>query len=110
MADDGFCPPNGRQNKPNKNINGNCMYAVSVSAHGITSCSAAAYRRFAPINGCLYKKHLDMFSPFASISAKTDLNAVEKGYFSLQYVIFCQKMKIDGFVCLIVTDHKNKTD
>jgi hypothetical protein len=37
MTDDGFCPPNGRQNKPNKNINGNWMYAVSVSAHGSTS-------------------------------------------------------------------------
>jgi hypothetical protein len=36
--DDGFCPPNGRHNKSNKNINGNWMYAVSVSAHGSTSC------------------------------------------------------------------------
>jgi hypothetical protein len=37
-TEDGFCPLNGRQNKPNKNINGNWMYAVSVSAHGSTSC------------------------------------------------------------------------
>jgi hypothetical protein len=36
-TDDGFCP-NGRQNKPNKNANRNWMYAVSVSAHGSTSC------------------------------------------------------------------------
>jgi hypothetical protein len=36
-TDDGFCPPNGQQNKPNKNINGNWMYAVSVSAHGSMS-------------------------------------------------------------------------
>jgi hypothetical protein len=37
-TDRGFCPPNGRQNKPDKNINGNEMYAISVSAHGSTPC------------------------------------------------------------------------
>jgi hypothetical protein len=54
--------------------------------------SPAICRRFAPIDGCLYMKQLDLFLPFANIS----LNAAENGYFLLQHVRFCQKIKIDG--------------
>jgi hypothetical protein len=62
-------------------------------------CSPSAYRREAPIGGWLYKKLLNLFFPLANISFKPNLNTVEKGYFMLQYVIFCQKMKIDGSIC-----------
>jgi hypothetical protein len=61
--------------------------------------SPAAYRRKAPISGCLYKKLFDMFFPFANISLKRNLNAVEKGYLLLQYVIFYQKLTIDDSIC-----------
>jgi hypothetical protein len=33
-------------------------------------CSPAAYPRFALIRGCLYKKLLEVFSPFINISLK----------------------------------------
>jgi hypothetical protein len=42
---------------------------------------------------------LGLFLPFAIISLKHNLNAVEKGYLLLQYVRFSQKMKTDGFIC-----------
>jgi hypothetical protein len=66
-------------------MNGNWMDAASVNAHDNTSC--------------LYKKLLDLFFRVANISLKHSLNAVETGYFVLQYVIFSQNMKIDGFIC-----------
>jgi hypothetical protein len=47
----------------------------------------------------LYKKLLDLFLPFANISLKPNLNAVEMGYFLLQCVVFSQEMKIDGLIC-----------
>jgi hypothetical protein len=36
---------------------------------------------------------------FVNISLKRNLNPVEKGYFLLQYVMFCQKKKTDGSLC-----------
>jgi hypothetical protein len=61
--------------------------------------SAAAYRRFAPIGDCLYKKLLELFSPFANSSVKADWNSIEKGYFLLKYFIFSQKKKTGGSIC-----------
>jgi hypothetical protein len=42
---------------------------------------------------------LNLFFPFAILSLNSNLNAVEKGYFLLQYVVFSQKMKIDDSIC-----------
>jgi hypothetical protein len=66
---------------------------------GPTRFSPAAYRRFAPIGGYFYKKLFDLFVPSTNISLKRNLNTVEKEYFLLQYILFCQKMKIDGSIC-----------
>jgi hypothetical protein len=63
------------------------------------TCSPAVHWREAPIGGCLYKKLLDLFCPFANISLKRNLNAVEKGYFLLQSVMFCQTKKIYAPIC-----------
>jgi hypothetical protein len=61
-------------------------------------CSPAAYRRKAPMGGCLYKKLRELFFPLANLSAKIDSNSIGKGYFLLQYVIFSQKMKMGGSI------------
>jgi hypothetical protein len=60
--------------------------------------SPAADQHFAPIGRCLEKKMLSLF-PFANISLKYNLNAVEMGYFLLSDIIFSQKMKTDGSLC-----------
>jgi hypothetical protein len=73
--------------------------AFRASSDGMPVFSPAACWRFAPIGGCLYRKLLDRFFPFANISLKRNLNTVEKGYFLPQYILFCQKMKINGFIC-----------
>jgi hypothetical protein len=52
----------------NEIINENWMYTVSANADGRMSYSPTAYQRFAPICGCLYKKLLGLFFPFANIS------------------------------------------
>jgi hypothetical protein len=43
--------------------------------------SPAAYRRSAPIRGCLYKKLLGLFCPFAAISLKHKLNVIKEDTF-----------------------------
>jgi hypothetical protein len=43
--------------------------------------SPAAYWRSAPIGGCLHKKQLNRFFPFAIISSKCGLNATTMGSF-----------------------------
>jgi hypothetical protein len=65
-------------------INKNWMYTVIANADGRVSCSSAAYLPFAPIGGCVYKKLLDLFFPFANISLECNFNAVEKRSFLLQ--------------------------
>jgi aspartate/tyrosine/aromatic aminotransferase len=35
--------------------------------------------REAPVGGCVHKRQLNMFFPFAGISVKTDLNLIEQG-------------------------------
>jgi hypothetical protein len=45
----------------------------------VPSFPPAAYRLEVPIGGRLQKKQFDLFCPFASISLKRHLNAVEKG-------------------------------
>jgi hypothetical protein len=43
----------------------------SVELHSIMATYLpAAYRHFAPVGGCLYKKLLELFFPFANISLK----------------------------------------
>jgi hypothetical protein len=51
------------------------MYAAGKSAHSSRCCSPAADQRFAPIGGCLCKKQLDLFVPFANISKKIETDA-----------------------------------
>jgi hypothetical protein len=55
--------------------------------------SPVANRREAPIGGCVYKKLLDMFCPFANISLERNLNAVEKRYFEYNMSYFTRKEK-----------------
>jgi hypothetical protein len=59
----------------------------------ISTCLPAAYWRFAPIGGCLYKKQLDLFVPFASICFKRNLNAIAIEYFVRHYSIVDEKRK-----------------
>jgi hypothetical protein len=74
---------------------------MSRRLSAVTGHSKSRYRIFhqPPIARCLYKKLLELFFPFANISLKPNFNAIQRGYFLLQYVIFYQKMKIDGSIC-----------
>jgi hypothetical protein len=59
-----------RINHQNERINENWIYTAGANADGRMFCSTAAYRRKAPICGCVHKKLLNLFSPFANIFLK----------------------------------------
>jgi hypothetical protein len=45
------------------------------------------------MGGCLYKRQLDLFVPFASISLNRNLNAIAIEYFVRHYSIVDEKRK-----------------
>jgi hypothetical protein len=64
-----------------------------ASPRDTANCSPVAHRRFTPIGGCLYNKWPDLFSPFANVSLKHNLNVVEMGRFYYNMSYFPRKWK-----------------
>jgi hypothetical protein len=62
-----------------------------VHAEAAKPYSPAAYRRFAPIGGGLYKKLLDLSFPFENISLNRNVDAREKGHFCCNISYFARK-------------------